>query len=88
MGTDMLTSYILMFSLCGHAPQLHFENPKGFDSMKTSYVYIMCPWISKWVSLNSSIMGNENDVNGWLLGTFMDNLTFGVRPYLSPYTLL
>jgi len=26
----------------------HFENPKGFDSIKTSYVYIMCPWISKY----------------------------------------
>ena len=23
----------------------HFENPKGFDCTKTSYVYIMCPWI-------------------------------------------
>jgi len=27
---------------------LHFENPPGYDGKKTSYVYIMCPWISKY----------------------------------------
>lgn len=27
---------------------LHFSNPKGYDCSKTSYVYVMCPWISKW----------------------------------------
>ena len=27
---------------------LHFENPKGFDLSKTSYVYVMAPWLSKW----------------------------------------
>lgn len=27
---------------------VQFQNPKGFCSSKTSYVYIMCPWTSKW----------------------------------------
>lgn len=30
--------------------KLHFENPRGYSDSKTSFVYIMCPWISKWVS--------------------------------------
>ena len=29
---------------------VHIDNPSGYNSSKVSYVYIMCPWISKWVS--------------------------------------
>ncbi|KAL7550023.1 hypothetical protein ACHAWF_015459 [Thalassiosira exigua] len=27
---------------------LHFKNPDSYNDSKTSYIYIMCPWISKY----------------------------------------
>ena len=47
---DIISTWLMCSS------QLRFENPKGYCSQKTSYVYIMCPWISKWVSCRKGVM--------------------------------
>ena len=40
----------LILELLITSPQLHFMNPSGYDPTKTSFVYIMLPWITKYVS--------------------------------------
>ena len=40
---NVLISHVISLS------QLHFKNPRSWEEEpKTSYVYVMCPWISKY----------------------------------------
>ncbi|KAL7539101.1 hypothetical protein ACHAXR_009022 [Thalassiosira sp. AJA248-18] len=46
---------------------VRFENPKGYRSCKTSYVYIMCPWISKWQWHAFTLFPEPNKENNTML---------------------
>ena len=72
----------------------HFENPKGFNSSKTSYVYIMCPWLTKYQWHAFSLFPHPREPNHSMIcigvvGDWTEELYKKVqRPTIKPLNVL